>query len=40
MVPEHEKSNGHREYYLAWHELERCLSLQGVENLLDASILV
>ena len=40
-VPEHEKSNGHRECYLAWQELERRLSLQeGVKNLLESSIKV
>ena len=36
-VPEHEMSNAHRECYLAWRELERRQSLQGVENLLEAS---
>ena len=41
MVPEHEKSNGYRACYLAWHEFERCLSFQeGIENHLEASIKV
>ena len=31
---------GHRECYLTWRELERRLPLQGVENLLEASIKV
>ena len=35
-----EKSNGHWKCYLAWREFERCLSLQDVENLLEASIKV
>ena len=38
-VPEHERSNGHRQCYLAWRELERRLSLQkGIETLLERSI--
>ena len=39
-VPKHEKSNGHRECYLTWRKLERRLSLQDVENLLEASVKV
>ena len=40
-VPEHEKSNGHRECYLAWCEFQGRLSLQEVvENLPEASIKV
>ena len=41
MVSEHEKCNGHKEYYLAWRELERRPSLQeGAEYLLEASFKV
>ena len=36
----HERSNGNMECYLSWRELERRLSLQDVENLLEASIKV
>ena len=40
-ILEHEKSNEHKKYYLAWWELKRRLSLQeGVENLLERSIKV
>ena len=39
-VPEHEKSNGNMECYLTWRELERRPSLEGVEDLLEASIKV
>ena len=38
-VPVCEKSNGHRECYLAWCEFERRLSLQGCNgNHLEVSI--
>jgi len=37
-IPEHEKSNVHKDCYLAWRDLERRLrSSTCVENLLEAS---
>jgi len=38
-VPEHERSNVHRECYLAWRELERRLKNEkGIDSLLKTTI--
>ena len=38
-IPEHERSTGHRECYLAWRELQRRISSgTNIENFLEASI--